>query len=106
MRFFNALTSPELVRITEAHLPEHRERLYLPTVALLMFLRQSLATDGSCQCAVNAWAADRAAQGLSPQSVRTGCYCRARQRQPLSMVQALTRHSAQQLEQHAPQGWR
>jgi hypothetical protein len=106
MHFFNVLTGPELIEITEAHLPEHRERLYPPTVALAMFLRQSLATDGSCQRAVNAWAADRAAEGLSPQSVRTGGYCRARQRLPLSMVQALTRHSAQQLEQRAPHGWR
>lgn len=89
MHFFNVLTGPELIEITEAHLPEHRERLYPPTVALSMFLRQTLATDGSCQRAVNAWAADRAAEGLSPQSVRTGGYCRARQ-----------------LEQRAPHGWR
>lgn len=26
--YFNILTSPELLDITEAHLPEHRERLY------------------------------------------------------------------------------
>jgi len=32
--YFNILTSPELLDITEAHLPEHRERLYPPTVTL------------------------------------------------------------------------
>ncbi len=63
--FFNALTSPELIDITEAHLPEHRERLYPPTVTLSMFLHQALASDSSCQRAVNAWAAGRAAEGLS-----------------------------------------
>ena len=25
--FFNLLTGPELIEVTEAHLPEHRERL-------------------------------------------------------------------------------
>lgn len=106
MHFFNVLTSPELLEITEAHLPEHRERLYPPTVTLSMFVRQALASDSSCQRAVNAWAADRAAEGLSSQSVRTGGYCRARQRLPLSMVQALTRHSGRQLCQRALDGWR
>jgi hypothetical protein len=106
MQFFNVLTGPELLGITEAHLPEHRERLYPPTVTLSMFLHQALAVDSSCQRAVNAWAAARAAEGLSPQSVRTGGYCRARQRLPLPMVQALTRHSARQLEQRGLAGWR
>jgi hypothetical protein len=106
VQFFNALTSPELIDVTEAHLPEHRERLYPPTVTLSMFLHQALATDSSCQRAVNAWAAGRAAEGLSPQSVRTGGYCRARQRLPLSMVQALTQHTAGHLQQQAANSWR
>ena len=38
--FFNLLTSPQLLETTEALLPEHRERLYPPTVALSMFMRQ------------------------------------------------------------------
>ena len=46
--FFNVLTGPQLLDLTEAHLPEHRERLYPPTVALSMFIRQSLDEDGSC----------------------------------------------------------
>ena len=40
--FFNLLTGPELLEMTERHLPEHRERLYPPTVALSMFMKQSL----------------------------------------------------------------
>jgi hypothetical protein len=47
--FFNLLTGPELLEMTEAHLPEHRERLYPPTVTLSMFMKQSLALDRSCQ---------------------------------------------------------
>ena len=70
--FFNVLTSPELLETTEALLPKHRERLYPPTVTLAMFMRQALQADGSCQKAVNGWAAQRAAAGLPPCSVRTG----------------------------------
>ncbi len=69
VEFFNVLTSPELLKTTEALLPEHRERLYPPTVALSMFMRQVLEADGSCQKAVNGWAAQRAADGLSPCSI-------------------------------------
>jgi len=61
MEFFNVLTGPELFELTEAALPEHRERLYPPTVTLSMFVRQALAADPSCQRAVNGWAASRAA---------------------------------------------
>ena len=106
LEFFNVLTGPELLEVTEAHLPDHRERLYPPTVTLSMFLRQALAADGSCQRAVDAWAASRAAEGLSAQSIRTGGYCRARQRLPLSMLQALTRESGRLLSERALRGWR
>ena len=103
--FFNVLTSPELLATTEAQLPEHRERLYPPTVALSMFMRQVLEADGSCQKAVNGWAAQRAADGLSSCSVRTGGFCRARQRLPLEMVSALTRETGRLLSQKALKKW-
>jgi hypothetical protein len=56
--------------------------------------------------AVNSWAAQRAAEGLSACSVRTGGYCRARQRLPLEMVTALTRETGHQLSDKALRGWR
>jgi hypothetical protein len=105
VEFFNVLTSPELLDTTEALLPEHRERLYPPTVTLSMFMRQVLEADGSCQKAVNGWAAQRAADGLSACSVRTGGYCRARQRLPLEMVSALTRQTGRLLSQKALAPW-
>jgi hypothetical protein len=104
--FFNLLTGPELLEMTEAHLPEHRERLYPPTVTLSMFMKQSLALDRSCQRAVDAWAGQRAAEGLSVQSIRTGGYCRARARLPLEMIVALTRETGRLLSAQAPRGWR
>ena len=105
VEFFNVLTSPALLKTTESVLPEHRERLYPPTVALSMFMRQVLEADGSCQKAVNGWAAQRAADGLSPSSVRTGAYCRARQRLPLEMVCALTRETGRLLSHKALKQW-
>jgi hypothetical protein len=104
--FFNMLTGPQLLEITEAYLPEHRERLYPPTVTLSMFMKQNLQADRSCQRAVNAWAAQRAAEGLSVQSIRTGAYCQARQRLPLQMVTALARETGSQLSTQAQRGWR
>jgi len=47
--FFNVLTGPLLLELTEAHLPADRERLYPPTVTLSMFIKQVLEADGSCQ---------------------------------------------------------
>ena len=106
VEFFNVLTSPQLLATTEALLPEHRERLYPPTVTLSMFMRQVLEADGSCQKAVNGWAAQRAADGLSSCSVRTGGYCRARQRLPLEMVSTLTRETGRLLSHKARAQWR
>lgn len=103
--FFNILTGPELLDITDIHLPEHRERLYPPTVTLSMFMKQGLEDDHSCQRAVNAWAAQRAADGLHVHSVRTGAYCQARQRLPLTMVTALTRETGRLLSTRAQRGW-
>ena len=104
--FFNVLTGPELLDKTEAYLPEHRERLYPPTVTLSMFMMQALNEDGSCQKAVNGWAARRVAEGLSANSVRTGAYCKARQRLPVEMAMALTRETGQLLSARAQAGWR
>ena len=105
VEFFNVLTSPEVLDATEALSPEHRERLYPPTVTLSMFMRQTLEADGSCQKAVNRWAAQRVADGLCPSSTRTGGYCRARARLPLSMVSGLAQETGRQLHQRACLQW-
>jgi hypothetical protein len=106
VEFFNLLTDPELLEMTESLLPEHRERLYPPTLALSMFMGQVLSEDGSCQKAVDSWAAQRAAEGLAVQSVNTGAYCKARQRLPLEMVRTLARHTGCVLSERAQEGWR
>ncbi len=104
--FFNLLTAGELLEMTDSLMPEHRERLYPPTVALSMFMGQVLDEDGSCQKAVDNWAGQRAAEGLKVQSVNTGAYCKARRRLPVRMVSTLARHTAKLLSERAQDGWR
>lgn len=105
IEFFNVLTSEALLETVEALSPDHRERLYPPTVTLSMFMQQTLDADGSCQKVVNGWAAQRAASGLGPCSTRTGGYCRARGRLPLSMVRGLARETGRQLHGRARPQW-
>ena len=104
-RFFNLLTSPELLDVVEAQLPEHRERDYPPTMTLSMFLGQVMSADGSCQNAVNELNVNRALIGLSPLSSDTGGYCTARKRLPLEMVRVLAEETGRLLGAHTPVGW-
>ena len=105
MQFFNVLTSAQMLEATEALSPQHRERLYPPTVTLSMFMQQALDADSSCQKVVNGWAVQRAACGLERCSTRTGAYCRARARLPLSMVSGLAREAGRQLHARARPQW-
>lgn len=41
--FFNLLTGPKLLDVVEAQLPEHRERLYTPTLTLFEITRMCYA---------------------------------------------------------------
>lgn len=103
--FFNLLTSPQLLEQVEAHLPEHRERKFPPTVALAMFLGQVMSADGSCQNAVDEALVTRLLSGVEPGSANTSGYCQARGRLPTPMVSALARHSGASLGESAPPGW-
>jgi Transposase DDE domain len=76
-RFFNQLTSPELLATVDNLLPEHRERYYPPTETLSMFLAQALNTDRSCQYAVNHALVQRVAHGLPTLSLSSGAIMRA-----------------------------
>ena len=105
-RFFNLLTSPELLTPVEALLPEHREQLFPPTETLSLFLAQALSEDRSCQKAVDDAAVKRLVDGLSPCSTLTGGYCRARQRLPLSLVSSLARQTGQLIDRQVPVEWR
>ncbi len=105
-RFFNLLTSSQLLSKVEALLPTHRERLFPPTETLSMFLAQAMSSDRSCQKAVNDAAMNRIIDGLPQCSTTTGGYCKARQRLPLQMVSALVRDTGKQVDHEVPDHWR
>lgn len=104
--FFNVLNGPSFLSIVEALLPEHRERIYTPTVTLAMFAKQALEEDRSLQKAVNDWSMQRSADGLHTASANTAAYSKARVRLPLEMVRCLMRHVGQELCEQAPAAWR
>lgn len=103
--FFNLLTSPELLDMVEAQLPEHRESKYPPTLVLSMFLGQTMSSDSSCQNAVNEANVTRLLSDLSVGSSSTGGYCIARQRLPLEMVRSLAKQTGERLSTYTPKGW-
>jgi hypothetical protein len=103
--FFNLLTSPRLLEQVEAHLPEHRERKFPPTVTLAMFLGQVMSADGSCQNAVDEALITRLLSGMDPGSASTSAYCQARARLPQAMVSTLARQTALLLNETAPPRW-
>ena len=103
--FFNLLTDAATLDTVEAQLPIHRERLLPPTETLAMFLAQCLSQDGSCQSAVNAFVAGRVAGGLSACSTSTSAYCRARERLPIAMIDALARQTGATMAAMVPEAW-
>lgn len=78
-----------------------RHRLFPPAATLEAFISQVLDADASCQQAVNRVMLTRERPG----SVRTGAYCRARQRLPGDVVADLTRHLGHTLAKDVPTAW-
>ncbi len=85
-------------RRLEALVVEHaggcRQRIYPPLVTLGLFTEQVLCADGACQDAVGRALSHCTALGLSPCSLNTGPYCRARQRLPLALLETLAKDVA------------
>ena len=102
---FNLLTAPQLFNRVEALLPAHRERLFLPTETLSMFLAQTLSADGSCRQVVNDAMVKRVIGGLKPGSTDTGGYCKARARLPETLVSTLARETGGIIAQGAASWW-
>jgi hypothetical protein len=104
--FFKLLSDPELLRGVESSIPKHRQRLFPPTETLSMFLSQAMSADRSCQNAVNDLSIKRSCEGLKPNSVHTGAYCRARARLPVEMVSTLLRSTGSSMSNRGPSSWR
>ena len=104
--FFKLLADPELLQRVEPVMPKHRQRLFTPTETLLMFLAQAMNADRSCQNAVNDFSIKRCCDGLKPNSVYTGAYCKARARLPVEMVSTLLRSTGSSMSHNVPPSWR
>ncbi len=103
--FLNLLTSAELLDVVEEQLPEHRERLYPPTLTLSLFITQALSSDSSCQNTVNAYVVSRVFNGLAPCSTGTGAYCKARKNLPLGLVYNLAKQTGRMIVERTPDAW-
>jgi len=76
------------------------------SLTLWTFLTQCLSQAKDCASAVVRAIVWRLQHGLAAPSANTGGYCKARAKLPLPLLQELTRHSGQALEQQAPAAWR
>ena len=104
--FFKLLADPALLHRAESVMPKHRQRLFPPTETLSMFLAQAMNADRSCQKAVNDFSIKRCCDGLSPSSMYTGAYCKARARLPVEMVSTLLRSTGSTMSNNASPSWR
>ena len=77
---------------------------WTPALTLWTFLWQTLDPDKSCRQAV-ARAILAFALTQKPEELDTAAYCRARAKIPAKVLQKLTIHVAQQLEDAAPDSW-
>jgi hypothetical protein len=103
---FNALPKQELERAVQEEVGVWRERVYGPVVALRLFVEQVLHADHACQDVVVRYASERVVQRQAQISVRTGPFCKARQRLPLELVQRLGRLVGGRLESGSALAWR
>ncbi len=82
-----------------------RERIFTPLVILKAFLMQVLSEDGSCKHAVARVLVERLRVGVTPNTVNTGPYCKARLRLPLSPLKELATEIGQNLHALIPSQW-
>jgi hypothetical protein len=103
--YAHVLTAEIVGQFVLQEVGQTEDRIFTPLVTLATFLFQILSNDHSCRNAVARLRAWRVAQGLPACSLKTGGYCRARQRLPESLLPRLVRAIAGSLQERAPAGW-
>jgi hypothetical protein len=83
------VASSRLDAILHADRAKLRERIFTRRVTLGLFVEQVISHDPACQDAVGRALSQRMALGLSPCSLNTGPYCKARERLPLEVIEHL-----------------
>jgi len=102
--FSDILNSAILLQIIEGS-THSRNRLFTPLVTLSAFIYQVLSIDGSCRQAVSHVLSDRLHQGYKAISIKTGAYCKARNRLPLKQLKQAVECSGRDLHTHARKAW-
>ncbi len=82
-----------------------RDRIFTPLVTLSAFIYQVLSIDGSCRQAVSHILSDRLHQGHEAISIKTGAYCKARNRLPLKRLKQAVESSGRDLHNQAHKAW-
>jgi Transposase DDE domain len=94
-----------LNRVLAEFQPEHRKRVYPPTLTLAMFLGQTLNADGSCRNAVAQANLNRLLENDDAASQNTASYCEARQRLEMDVVRSLRKETAAAMTEVTPESW-
>lgn len=86
---------------------EFRERIFTPMTTIMLFIKQVLNPDKSCQKAVSDFVAEQLKQGFKHiPSSNTGPYSKARQRLPEEMVKTLVKMTAEEIEKKVGTAWK
>jgi hypothetical protein len=103
--FYDLLNGPSLAGSFEHYQPEHRNRVYTPSVTLSMFLSQVLSKDCPCQKVVDDLLIKRMAQDLPAISSSTSADCQARKAISLDLIASLTQSIGTLLDDNVPPQW-
>ena len=103
---FNDLFPSDLITRIMACSARSRDKVFTPLVTLKTFIFQVLSEDRSCKQAVASVLTERLQQGLSPNSVNTGPYCKARQRLALAPLREAVNTTGSALHHRNPGTWR
>ncbi|MCH7686694.1 MAG: IS4 family transposase [Planctomycetes bacterium] len=104
--FANVLPEETVIECLRTLGVVYYESLYNPVAVVWLFLSQVIHANPTLAVVVENFLAWRLGQGLSPCSVDTGAYTRARQRLPESLLALLTQQTGREADRAAPDGWR
>ena len=104
-KLLRVISQTRLEELIERHAAGYRHRVYPPLVTLGLFVEQAISSDPACQDAVGCGLSQRTSLGLAPSSLNTGSYCKARQRLPLSLIEAVAQEVAVAAQTGASAHW-
>ena len=104
--FADILTEASIRDVLNEHGVRYRDRVFSPVTTIWGFLSQVLSEDHSCRNAVSQIIAHRAANGIKVCSPNTASYCNARSRVPTSVLSALAKRTAEELQTCVGDPWK